>query len=179
MQINQYADQPDKLQWWTTTTWLRTCIGCCQVFSSWTSHSNLDAKLRMHKLFEEFNTKWNYNLLCDPRSRRSVAISDQIAVMKDHPTSRTTKELYHKPANEFVATFIGRTNRPSQTQKRATVLISSSQMAITLPYASSWSSWNKLFFVVSVPKEFIKDESGILKESFPIVFILDSPLNIL
>ena len=42
----------------------------------------------------------------------AMAISDQIAVMKDGVIQQIgrPKELYHKPANEFVATFIGRTN---------------------------------------------------------------------
>ncbi|MBM9833910.1 polyamine ABC transporter ATP-binding protein, partial [Enterococcus faecalis] len=42
----------------------------------------------------------------------AMAISDQIAVMnlgKIQQVGRP-KELYHRPSNEFVATFIGRTN---------------------------------------------------------------------
>ena len=42
----------------------------------------------------------------------AMAISDQIAVMKDGVIQQIgrPKELYHKPANEFVATFY-RTNK--------------------------------------------------------------------
>ena len=63
----------------------------------------------------------------------AMAISDQIAVMKDGVIQQIgrPKELYHKPANEFVATFIGRTNIiPANLEKRSDVLISSFQMAM-------------------------------------------------
>src|SRR5699024_2080925 len=42
----------------------------------------------------------------------AMAISDQIAVMKSGEIQQVgkPKELYHRPSNEFVATFIGRTN---------------------------------------------------------------------
>ena len=62
-----------------------------------------------------------------------MAISDQIAVMKDGVIQQIgrPKELYHKPANEFVATFIGRTNIiPATLEKRSDGAISSFQMAM-------------------------------------------------
>lgn len=42
----------------------------------------------------------------------AMAISDYIAVMKDGEIQHlgTPKEIYQRPRNEFVATFIGRTN---------------------------------------------------------------------
>lgn len=41
-----------------------------------------------------------------------MAVSDRIAVMKDGLIQQlgTPRELYHRPANEFVSSFIGRTN---------------------------------------------------------------------
>lgn len=41
-----------------------------------------------------------------------MAVSDRIAVMKDGLIQQlgTPRELYHRPTNEFVSSFIGRTN---------------------------------------------------------------------
>lgn len=41
-----------------------------------------------------------------------MAVSDRIAVMRDGVIQHlgTPRELYHRPANEFVASFVGRTN---------------------------------------------------------------------
>ncbi len=46
------------------------------------------------------------------------------------------------------------------------------------PYASSDQAKEQVALVSIRPEEFIKDESEILKESFPIVFILDSLISI-
>jgi len=77
--------------------------------------SNLDAKLRLEmrqairRLQKEVGITTIY---VTHDQEEAMAISDRIAVMKDGVIQQvgTPQEIYHRPANLFVATFIGRTN---------------------------------------------------------------------
>ena len=77
--------------------------------------SNLDAKLRMEMrqairtLQKEVGITTVY---VTHDQEEAMAISDRIAVMKDGVIQHvgTPQEIYHRPTNIFVATFIGRTN---------------------------------------------------------------------
>ena len=77
--------------------------------------SNLDAKLRvdMRQAIREIQHEVGITTVYVTHDQEeAMAISDQIAVMnlgKIQQVGRP-KELYHRPSNEFVATFIGRTN---------------------------------------------------------------------
>ncbi|MEG2255053.1 MAG: ABC transporter ATP-binding protein, partial [Vagococcus sp.] len=77
--------------------------------------SNLDAKLRvdMRQAIREIQHEVGITTVYVTHDQEeAMAISDQIAVMnlgKIQQIGRP-KELYHRPSNEFVATFIGRTN---------------------------------------------------------------------
>lgn len=77
--------------------------------------SNLDAKLRidMRQAIREIQREVGITTVYVTHDQEeAMAISDQIAVMKDGLIQQIgqPKELYHRPSNEFVSTFIGRTN---------------------------------------------------------------------
>ena len=77
--------------------------------------SNLDAKLRvdMRQAIRDIQREVGITTVYVTHDQEeAMAISDQIAVMNNGAIQQigTPKELYHRPANEFVATFIGRTN---------------------------------------------------------------------
>lgn len=77
--------------------------------------SNLDAKLRidMREAIRSIQKDIGITTIYVTHDQEeAMAISDLIAVMRAGTIQQvgTPKELYHRPANEFVATFIGRTN---------------------------------------------------------------------
>jgi iron(III) transport system ATP-binding protein len=77
--------------------------------------SNLDAKLR-HEMRSEIRrickTAGFTTIYVTHDQKEALSIGDRIAVMKDGFLQQvgTPGELYHKPANVFVADFIGQTN---------------------------------------------------------------------
>lgn len=77
--------------------------------------SNLDAKLRveMREVIREIQQRVGITTVYVTHDQEeAMAVSDRIAVMKDGVIQQlgTPRELYHRPANTFVAGFIGRTN---------------------------------------------------------------------
>lgn len=77
--------------------------------------SNLDAKLRleMRQVIRNLQKEVGITTVYVTHDQEeAMAISDRIAVMKDGIIQHvgTPQEIYHRPANIFVATFIGRTN---------------------------------------------------------------------
>jgi iron(III) transport system ATP-binding protein len=77
--------------------------------------SNLDAKLRleMRQAIRDIQNQIGITTVYVTHDQEeAMAISDQIAVMDKGVIQQigSPKELYHRPRNEFVATFIGRTN---------------------------------------------------------------------
>lgn len=77
--------------------------------------SNLDAKLRveMRTAIKDIQKEVGITTVYVTHDQEeAMAISDRIAVMKDGRIQHlgTPKDLYHRPSNLFVATFIGRTN---------------------------------------------------------------------
>ena len=77
--------------------------------------SNLDAKLRidMRQAIREIQREVGITTVYVTHDQEeAMAISDQIAVMKGGVIQQIgqPKEMYHRPSNEFVSTFIGRTN---------------------------------------------------------------------
>jgi len=99
--------------------------------------SNLDAKLRMEMrqairtLQKEVGITTIY---VTHDQEEAMAISDRIAVMKDGVIQHvgTPQEIYHRPSNIFVATFIGRTNLidAKYSSKNKTVRIDGHQLAM-------------------------------------------------
>jgi iron(III) transport system ATP-binding protein len=77
--------------------------------------SNLDAKLRleMRQAIRELQKEVGITTVYVTHDQEeAMAISDRIAVMKDGVIQQlgTPREIYQRPANVFVATFIGTTN---------------------------------------------------------------------
>lgn len=77
--------------------------------------SNLDAKLRveMRTVIKEIqNTVGITNVYVTHDQEEAMAVSDRIAVMNGGVIQQigTPKDIYQRPANLFVATFIGRSN---------------------------------------------------------------------
>ena len=77
--------------------------------------SNLDAKLRveMRTVIKHIqNSVGITTVYVTHDQEEAMAVSDRIAVMKDGFIQHvgTPKDLYQRPANLFVSTFIGRTN---------------------------------------------------------------------
>lgn len=77
--------------------------------------SNLDAKLRLEMRTVIRHTQKNVGITTvyvTHDQEEAMAISDKIAVMKDGVIQHVgkPKDIYQRPMNVFVATFIGRTN---------------------------------------------------------------------
>ncbi len=77
--------------------------------------SNLDAKLRLEMRSVIRHTQRNVGITTvyvTHDQEEAMAISDTIAVMKDGVIQHigTPRDIYQRPCNVFVATFIGRTN---------------------------------------------------------------------
>lgn len=77
--------------------------------------SNLDAKLRveMREVIKELQHNVGITTIYVTHDQEeAMAISDRIAVMKDGIIQQvgTPRNIYHRPANIFVATFIGSSN---------------------------------------------------------------------
>ena len=77
--------------------------------------SNLDAKLRveMRDVIKELQHKVGITTIYVTHDQEeAMAVSDRIAVMKDGVIQQVgrPRSIYHRPANIFVATFIGSSN---------------------------------------------------------------------
>lgn len=84
--------------------------------------SNLDAKLRveMRTAIKEIQNRVGITTVYVTHNQEeAMAVSDRIAVMKEGVIQHlgTPKDIYQRPANVFVATFIGRTNIVKATLK--------------------------------------------------------------
>ena len=128
--------------------------------------SNLDAKLRldMRQVIREIQHEVGITTVYVTHDQEeAMAISDQIAVMKDGVIQQVgrPKELYHKPANEFVATFIGRTNIiPARLEKQTdgAYIVFEDGYSLRMPTLDQVDEQN---IRVSIrPEEFIRDENG-------------------
>lgn len=77
--------------------------------------SNLDAKLRveMRDVIKEIQNRLGITTVYVTHDQEeAMAVSDRIAVMSQGAIQQigTPKQLYQRPGNQFVSTFIGRTN---------------------------------------------------------------------
>jgi iron(III) transport system ATP-binding protein len=87
--------------------------------------SNLDAKLRleMRQAIRRLQKDVGITTIYVTHDQEeAMAISDRIAVMKDGVIQQVgvPQEIYHRPSNIFVATFIGRTNLIDADYRSAT-----------------------------------------------------------
>lgn len=135
MQIDQLADRrPDQLSGGQQqrVALARALVISPDVLLMDEPLSNLDAKLRleMRQVIREIQRRVGITTVYVTHDQEeAMAISDKIAVMNhgDIQQVGTPKELYHRPHNEFVATFIGKTNmvdaRLSHEEGRAVLLV--------------------------------------------------------
>ncbi|QIL45661.1 ABC transporter ATP-binding protein [Vagococcus coleopterorum] len=169
MQIMDYADRrPDKLSGGQQqrVALARALVINPDVLLMDEPLSNLDAKLRvdMRKVIRETQKKIGITTVYVTHDQEeAMAISDQIAVLKGGLIQQvgTPKELYHRPVNIFVASFIGRTNiidgRLMKKNKK-TYLKFNSGHEIEYP---SLSAVEEQDVKISVrPEEFIKSDKG-------------------
>ena len=98
--------------------------------------SNLDAKLRveMRNIIKQIqNSVGITTVYVTHDQEEAMAVSDRIAVMRDGVIQHigTPKDIYQRPANRFVATFIGRTNI---MEGRLTVREDKTYLAVSADY---------------------------------------------
>jgi iron(III) transport system ATP-binding protein len=118
MKIGQYKDRmPDKLSGGQQqrVALARALVIQPDVLLMDEPLSNLDAKLRVEMRFaikEIQNRVGITTVYVTHDQEEAMAISDRIAVMKDGIIQHVgaPKDIYQRPANLFVSTFIGRTN---------------------------------------------------------------------
>ena len=118
MQIDQYADRmPERLSGGQQQRVALARALCIEpdVLLFDEPLSNLDAKLRVEMRTVIKNIQHSVNITTvyvTHDQEEAMAVSDRIAVMKDGVIQHigTPKNLYQRPANLFVSTFIGRSN---------------------------------------------------------------------
>ncbi len=118
MQIEQFADRlPEKLSGGQQqrVALARAIVIKPDVLLMDEPLSNLDAKLRveMRSVIRDIQkTVGITTVYVTHDQEEAMSISDRIAVMKDGQIQHigTPKNIYQRPANTFVATFIGRSN---------------------------------------------------------------------
>lgn len=118
MHISEYADRmPDRLSGGQQqrVALARALVIKPDVLLMDEPLSNLDAKLRveMRTVIKEIqHTVGITNVYVTHDQEEAMAVSDRIAVMNhgDIQQVGTPKDIYQRPANLFVATFIGRSN---------------------------------------------------------------------
>lgn len=118
MQIDEYKDRmPDRLSGGQQqrVALARALVIKPDVLLMDEPLSNLDAKLRieMRTAIKEIQNSIGITTVYVTHDQEeAMAVSDRIAVMKDGKIQHlgTPKDIYQRPANLFVSTFIGRTN---------------------------------------------------------------------
>ena len=118
VQIERWADQmPDRLSGGQQqrVALARALVTNPDVLLMDEPLSNLDAKLRveMREVIRQIQREVGTTTVYVTHDQEeAMAVSDRIAVMKDGVIQQlgSPPELYHRPANLFVATFIGRSN---------------------------------------------------------------------
>ena len=118
VQIERWADQmPDRLSGGQQqrVALARALVTNPDVLLMDEPLSNLDAKLRveMREVIRQIQREVGTTTVYVTHDQEeAMAVSDRIAVMKDGVIQQlgTPPELYHRPSNLFVSTFIGRSN---------------------------------------------------------------------
>ena len=129
--------------------------------------SNLDAKLRveMRTVIKEIqHTVGITNVYVTHDQEEAMAVSDRIAVMSkgDIQQVGTPKDIYQRPANLFVATFIGRSNvldGELRMENGKPVLHFHAGASITLDNVRAAECKNQPVKISVRPEEFILDAS--------------------
>ncbi len=137
--------------------------------------SNLDAKLRleMRQVIRDIQKEVGITTVYVTHDQEeAMAISDRIAVMSNGKIQHvgTPQEIYHRPRNMFVATFIGRTNFLNARYHSNEKLIKFGNYSFS---AENLSAQEDCPVVLSIrPEDFIMQENndsplkGVIKDSF-------------
>ncbi len=129
--------------------------------------SNLDAKLRveMRSVIKEIQNKLGITTVYVTHDQEeAMAVSDRIAVMNFGVIQQvgTPQELYQRPVNLFVATFIGKTNilkAPLQVIEGIPNIVFNKNYLVPMPHIYSFYKDQKVVSVSIRPEEFTISEA--------------------
>ena len=138
VQIGRWADQmPDRLSGGQQqrVALARALVTSPDVLLMDEPLSNLDAKLRleMREVIRDIQRRVGTTTVYVTHDQEeAMAVSDRIAVMKDGVIQQlgTPPDLYHRPANRFVAGFIGRSNLLGATVSDAELTVADTVFAV-------------------------------------------------
>ena len=187
MQIDQFADRkPDQLSGGQQqrVALARALVINPDVLLMDEPLSNLDAKLRvdMRQAIRDIQRRIGITTVYVTHDQEeAMTISDHIAVMNLGEIQQvgSPKELYHKPHNEFVANFIGKTNlidaKIIKENNKAFLQIGEYKLEL-----QEYDHVEPQDVRVSIrPEEFIKDESGVIEATVDNSVYLGSSVNYL
>ena len=187
MQIDQFADRkPDQLSGGQQqrVALARALVINPDVLLMDEPLSNLDAKLRvdMRQAIRDIQRRIGITTVYVTHDQEeAMTISDHIAVMNLGEIQQvgSPKELYHKPHNEFVANFIGKTNlidaKIIKENNKTFLQIDEYKLEL-----QEYDHVEPQDVRVSIrPEEFIKDESGVIEATVDDSVYLGSSVNYL
>ena len=187
MQIDQFADRkPDQLSGGQQqrVALARALVINPDVLLMDEPLSNLDAKLRvdMRQAIRDIQRSIGITTVYVTHDQEeAMTISDHIAVMNLGEIQQvgSPKELYHKPHNEFVANFIGKTNlidaKIIKENNKTFLQIGEYKLEL-----QEYDHVEPQVVRVSIrPEEFIKDESGVIEATVDNSVYLGSSVNYL
>ncbi len=187
MQIDQFADRkPDQLSGGQQqrVALARALVINPDVLLMDEPLSNLDAKLRvdMRQAIRDIQRRIGITTVYVTHDQEeAMTISDHIAVMNLGEIQQvgSPKELYHKPHNEFVANFIGKTNlidaKIIKENNKTFLQIGEYKLEL-----QEYDHVEPRDVRVSIrPEEFIKDESGVIEATVDDSVYLGSSVNYL
>ena len=187
MQIDQFADRkPDQLSGGQQqrVALARALVINPDVLLMDEPLSNLDAKLRvdMRQAIRDIQRRIGITTVYVTHDQEeAMTISDHIAVMNLGEIQQvgSPKELYHKPHNEFVANFIGKTNlidaKVIKENNKTFLQIGEYKLEL-----QEYDHVEPQDVRVSIrPEEFIKDESGVIEATVDDSVYLGSSVNYL
>ena len=187
MQIDQFADRkPDQLSGGQQqrVALARALVINPDVLLMDEPLSNLDAKLRvdMRQAIRDIQRRIGITTVYVTHDQEeAMTISDHIAVMNLGEIQQVgaPKELYHKPHNEFVANFIGKTNlidaKIIKENNKTFLQIGEYKLEL-----QEYDHVEPQDVRVSIrPEEFIKDESGVIEATVDNSVYLGSSVNYL
>lgn len=187
MQIDQFADRkPDQLSGGQQqrVALARALVINPDVLLMDEPLSNLDAKLRvdMRQAIRDIQRSIGITTVYVTHDQEeAMTISDHIAVMNLGEIQQvgSPKELYHKPHNEFVANFIGKTNLIDAKiiKENNKIFLQIGEYKLEL---QEYDHVEPQDVRVSIrPEEFIKDESGVIEATVDNSVYLGSSVNYL
>ena len=165
MQIDEYRDRmPDRLSGGQQqrVALARALVIKPDVLLMDEPLSNLDAKLRveMRTAIKEIQNSIGITTVYVTHDQEeAMAVSDRIAVMKDGAIQHLgqPKDIYQRPANLFVATFIGKTNVLKGTLDASTLKIAG-KYDVNLNNIKDKNTKGNVTISIR-PEEFVIDES--------------------